>query len=227
MQDRERCLAEGMDSYLAKPVSKDALLALVARSVDDAPIGPSLPEPRQFSRDEITLDPAVFDELRALAETADGGFLATLVDRFRTDTEPMLGQLREAFEIGNAPAVSRLSHSIKGSCGQLGGRRLALSCDRLERKATAGRLADGQHDLTEIEVDFPGAEPRPDGATAGRPRGGSGTPVLDLTELAHFTSGQETGRVDLLAQAKPVLDPDVLERMTQLGRPRARICSDN
>ncbi len=34
-EDRERCLAEGMDSYLAKPVSKDALLALVARLVKD------------------------------------------------------------------------------------------------------------------------------------------------------------------------------------------------
>jgi PAS domain S-box-containing protein len=32
-EDRERCLAEGMDSYLAKPVSKEALLALVARSL--------------------------------------------------------------------------------------------------------------------------------------------------------------------------------------------------
>ncbi|MDP9239705.1 MAG: response regulator, partial [Actinomycetota bacterium] len=37
-EDRERCLAEGMDSYLAKPMSKDALLALVERSVHpDAP----------------------------------------------------------------------------------------------------------------------------------------------------------------------------------------------
>jgi CheY-like chemotaxis protein len=33
--DRERCLAEGMDGYLAKPVSKEALLALVARFVKD------------------------------------------------------------------------------------------------------------------------------------------------------------------------------------------------
>jgi CheY-like chemotaxis protein len=32
-EDQVRCLAEGMDSYLSKPVSKDALLALVSRSV--------------------------------------------------------------------------------------------------------------------------------------------------------------------------------------------------
>ena len=32
-EDRERCFAEGMDSYLAKPVNKDALLALVGRFV--------------------------------------------------------------------------------------------------------------------------------------------------------------------------------------------------
>jgi two-component system sensor histidine kinase/response regulator len=32
-EDRERCFAEGMDSYLPKPVNKDALLALVGRYV--------------------------------------------------------------------------------------------------------------------------------------------------------------------------------------------------
>jgi len=32
-EDRERCLAEGMDAYLAKPVSKDALIAIVTRAV--------------------------------------------------------------------------------------------------------------------------------------------------------------------------------------------------
>jgi CheY-like chemotaxis protein len=32
-EDEERCLAEGMDAYVAKPVSKDTLLSLVARVV--------------------------------------------------------------------------------------------------------------------------------------------------------------------------------------------------
>jgi CheY-like chemotaxis protein len=32
-EDRQRCLATGMDAYLSKPLDKDALLALVAHSV--------------------------------------------------------------------------------------------------------------------------------------------------------------------------------------------------
>lgn len=32
-EDRDRCLAEGMDNYLAKPINKEALLALVGRYV--------------------------------------------------------------------------------------------------------------------------------------------------------------------------------------------------
>ena len=36
-EDRRRCLDTGMDAYLSKPLDKDALLALVARSVKNGP----------------------------------------------------------------------------------------------------------------------------------------------------------------------------------------------
>jgi PAS domain S-box-containing protein len=37
-EDQDRCLAEGMDSYLSKPVNKDALLAIVAAALKGSPV---------------------------------------------------------------------------------------------------------------------------------------------------------------------------------------------
>jgi two-component system sensor histidine kinase/response regulator len=154
-EDRERCLAEGMDSYLAKPFSKDALLALVSRSMKDGPAS-IVPFPRidLGPVPEVTIDPAILDELRDLGEDSDHDLLTEVIDQFVRDTEPLLVQLREALDVGDAPAVGRIAHSIKGSCGQLGGLRLALSCGRLEGKAIANVLSDGQDDLLEVEIDY-------------------------------------------------------------------------
>jgi PAS domain S-box-containing protein len=154
-EDRDRCLAQGMDDYLSKPVSKDALLALVARSVKDSRrmTGPQ-PSADDSMVDDLTIDPLVFDELRLLGEATDADFLAQLVDRFVHDTEPLMAKLRTALESGEGSAVSRIVHNIKGSGAQLGGRRLALSCSRLEEKARSGSPSLGPVDLQDVEFDY-------------------------------------------------------------------------
>ena len=154
-EDRDRCLAAGMDSYLSKPVSKDALLALVARSVNPGSVGNAAPRlVHHATAAEMTIDPAVLDELRVLGNATEQDFVAELVEQFVHDTELRLVELRNALEVEDAGAVARIAHSIKGSGGQLGGRRLALSCGRLERKAANGRLSEARIDLREVEFDF-------------------------------------------------------------------------
>ncbi len=73
-EDRERCLAEGMDSYLAKPVSKDALLALVARSIPiDGGGGTAFASGHRFARPDRGrggLRRAGHDRLRGRATTS-------------------------------------------------------------------------------------------------------------------------------------------------------------
>ncbi|HVC69403.1 MAG TPA: response regulator [Acidimicrobiales bacterium] len=158
-EDRDRCMAEGMDAYVSKPVSKDALLALVASSVTSGraasgTLAPSAPKAVKGPVHQVTIDRTAFDDLRLLGEQAGEGFLADLVGQFVTDTELLLADLRLAMKIDDAPAVARMAHSIKGASDQLGGRRFALSCSRLERMATADSLVDCQDLLQELEHDY-------------------------------------------------------------------------
>ena len=154
-EDRERCLAEGMDGYVAKPVSKETLLALVARSVGRAPVTDMTPPPAEGgSDDDLTIDRSIFDELRLLGDATEQDFLAELVGQFVSDTEPQLVELRRAMETFDAPAVGRIAHSIKGSGDQLGGRRLAHACARLEEMASTDSLAEGATSLQEVEYNY-------------------------------------------------------------------------
>jgi HPt (histidine-containing phosphotransfer) domain-containing protein len=144
-----------MDAYVSKPVSKDALLSLVARSVRNG--GPETYAPPGSAHNvtlEVVMDREVIDDLRRLGEPTGDEFLADIVGQFITDTELLLLDLRSAIAIDDAPVVARIAHGIKGSSDQLGGRRLALACSRLERLATADSLLDGKAILVEIDVEY-------------------------------------------------------------------------
>jgi CheY-like chemotaxis protein/HPt (histidine-containing phosphotransfer) domain-containing protein len=159
-EDRERCLAAGMDGYLAKPVSKPVLLAKVARFLKPENTPPATRpqvDPASLesqSAGESAVDAAIIAELRALSEDADPDFLPELVSQFVSDTDTRLNLLRGALDAGDTLSAGSIAHSIKGSSGTLGGRRLALSCGRLEKKAIAGHLVAGQGELREVEDEY-------------------------------------------------------------------------
>ncbi len=103
--------------------------------------------PLRGSTEEDTLESAVIEELATFGED----FLAQLVDQFLRETDVLFAELRAAREIGDHAAVGRIAHSIKGSSSQIGGRRLALSCDELEEKATCEGASTRECDLQDVE----------------------------------------------------------------------------
>jgi HPt (histidine-containing phosphotransfer) domain-containing protein len=80
--------------------------------------------------------------------------VGTLIAMFLDEAPRRLAALREAAERGEARAVAREAHTLKGSCANFGARRLAGLCEQLEALGRAHDLASAADALAQLEVEF-------------------------------------------------------------------------
>jgi diguanylate cyclase (GGDEF)-like protein len=137
--DAEKCLAAGMDDYLAKPITLVELRHKLERwlSKADAAGRAMLPDVEAHD-EEGPLDHETFDKLREIL----GPALRQSVAPFLEDTPGYLNQLEQAVQEGNADAARAMAHSIKGSSGNLGASALAQLAKEAEELAIEHRVSD-------------------------------------------------------------------------------------
>jgi diguanylate cyclase (GGDEF)-like protein len=138
--DAEKCLAAGMDDYLAKPITLVELRQTLERWLSwMEPTGRVvLPEPQEYEAGSSPLDHAAFDKLREIL----GPALQQSVVPFLEDTPGYLSQLEQAVQEGNADTARAMAHSIKGSSGNLGASMLAQLAKEAEELAIEHRIND-------------------------------------------------------------------------------------
>ncbi|MBT3343059.1 MAG: response regulator [Gemmatimonadetes bacterium] len=168
--DREACLEAGMDEYVPKPVRWAALRdAIVTLEVTGGVIDPNevvIPSTSELENqdvetpaietsnvDESILDPTALQSLQKME-----GRGAISVDRmfalFVDNGERILPVLREALEGPDAARLQLEAHSLKGSAGYLGARRLAALCQEVEDLGKADSLEGVADLLDDIESAF-------------------------------------------------------------------------
>ena len=128
--DREKCLAAGMNDYLAKPLRIHDLAETVARWLPaSTPKAAPGMEPGGHTR---SLLPARLHELRDLL----GDDLPRLIDTYLEDTRRRIDELSDALRRGDMAGLRRCAHALKSSSGNIGAAALAALAARLERLCT-------------------------------------------------------------------------------------------
>jgi len=151
LQDRDRCLAAGMDDHVAKPVMVGDLQAVLARWLgDEAPAAAGAAEPATDVLDHDRLA-----ALRELDEDGQGSRLLTrLAAAFLSGAPADLAGLRAAVARGDAVEVGNVAHHLKGAAATLGSGGVVDLCEDIELLAGADALASAGNLLGRLEEEL-------------------------------------------------------------------------
>ena len=151
--DRERCLAAGMDDYLAKPFTRAQLEAVLGRWVKtpaDDPEPARGPAADPNPADEF-IDTAVLRQYEELDGSGEGTLAARLIRVYLETAGTILQGMRAAMHGPDLNAVRQHAHKLKSGAANVGARRLAELAARLESSAREGNAAAARAMLQLVE----------------------------------------------------------------------------
>ena len=139
--DRERCLSEGMNGYLSKPVELDQLAEVLATCLPAA--------------ETDGHEAGVFDEAGLLRRLMGDRQLAGItLTAFAGDIPSQLDKLRRRLEAADAPGATLQAHTLKGAAATVAAEGLRGVALEMERAGAAGQLARCGELLPRAEREF-------------------------------------------------------------------------
>ena len=149
--ERERCLAAGMDYFVGKPVTKEALADMLTRHLGRARDPHRSVVETGLTLAEGTVDPGL---VRELLEELGPARYAELVHRHLVEVEAMLNRFGDAPDDRDALQLGRDAHRVKWGSLTLGLSRLSEVCATLEDRAARFDADERRRALVELRAEL-------------------------------------------------------------------------
>lgn len=151
-EDRQKCLDVGMDDYLAKPVSKAKLAAMLERwssmllTVKEEAIL-SYSDNSTTNTLDLQID---WKQLRQLSE-GNAEFEIELLQMFVSDTQLRLAAIKAAIATNDFGQIQHQAHQLKGASANIGATTMHLYAQKIEKLARYEQLEDTESLLSNLE----------------------------------------------------------------------------
>jgi signal transduction histidine kinase/DNA-binding response OmpR family regulator len=152
--DRESCLAAGMDDYLSKPFTQQALGQTISRWISL----PRMPAPQEAAATGDLpggqINRQALENIRALSAVHGDALLERVLQAYLDDTPTHLQTLQQAIAIGNISQIRKAAHSLKSSSANVGADVMAQRCKEMEQLARHDTTAGAAALLADMDRSF-------------------------------------------------------------------------
>ena len=100
------------------------------------------------------LDPSVLDSLRQLNQDGEPDVVKDVLSLFIADAPMRLQAIASAAAAGDAAALQRAAHTLKGAAGTIGALGLQAACRDVEQGAKAGDISVGRKSVGAVLAEF-------------------------------------------------------------------------
>ena len=151
--DREKCIAAGMDDYLAKPIRLADIRGVIERWASQTSTGKSAPMKNASPPVAAATTPVDMDRLNDMTDGNAENF-RELVELYFDQTAKQLAQIAAAVRANDADAVRCVAHSCAGASATLGMVRIVPLLRELERQGVEGALTNAAQVCENAEREF-------------------------------------------------------------------------